>query len=115
VDDAVEAVIGETPGLLALDSLPCHDRLRRFVEKPAVMNNCPMPNGTGHGPRRQRHAPSLAKRERSASPAARYQTPTANIGRGSERHEAKKPRLKTICQRPGSIQRCRGAKRKSTK
>src|SRR5215831_19168700 len=78
---------------------------------PAI-SNCPRPNGSAMAQGAKACAP-LAK-ARLARPAARYQTPTASIGRGSERQEAKKPRLNTICQRPGSIHRLSGATRKST-
>ena len=45
----------------------------------------------------------------AARPAARYQTPTANMPRGSERHDANTPRLNTICHRPGSSGSASGA------
>src|ERR1700722_12797946 len=38
------------------------------------------------------------------SPAARYQTPTANICRGRNRHDANTPKLKISSHRPGNIQ-----------
>ena len=52
---------------------------------------------------------------RAPSPLATYHAPTTGMARGRKRHEAKTPRPKEICQRPGAIQRLCGAKRASTK
>ena len=40
-----------------------------------------------------------------ARPVRRNHTPTRSIGLGKQRQEAKTPRPKMICQRPGSIQK----------
>src|SRR5215470_5064973 len=67
----------------------------------AAIVSCPSPNGSAIA--QGENACSALAKARLARPAARYQAPTANIGRGSTRQEARKPRLKMICQRPGSI------------
>ena len=69
--------------------------------------------GQGHGPRGQRRI--AARTASTASPRSRgRRPPTQNVARGRRRHEAKIPRLKTICQRPGSIQRLSGTARTRT-
>ena len=55
------------------------------------MSNCPAPNGTAMA--KGENARSPLANARLASPAPRYQTPTASSGRGRERQEAMNPRL----------------------
>src|SRR5881398_4008461 len=43
-----------------------------------------------------------------------YDAPAASIGRGKKRHDENTPRLKTICQSPGSIHCADGTKRTRT-
>src|ERR1700678_2563542 len=43
-----------------------------------------------------------------ANPVSRYHAPATAIGRGRKRHDENTPRLKVICQSPGSIQRAAG-------
>src|SRR6266849_267681 len=104
VNHAIQAFIGEAP--FAARSLSFHS-FSSFPVKSSIpaTSNCPTPYGIpmAHG-ESARPSPSAIQ----VRPVSKYHAPTAATGRGRKRHDENTPRLKTICQRPGSIHKAAG-------
>src|SRR5437763_17124137 len=74
-------------------------------------SNWPAPNGIPIAQGDNARVPPSAIHSK---PVSKYHVPAASIGRGRKRHDENIPRLKTICQSPGSIHCADGTKRTRT-